>query len=115
LSSSSQAHTCINLRLPTYDGLYAWEFEKGRRELRVRVEGQLVFNSIGPILDAAVAGYGLAYLPEGWVAAHLADGRVVEVLADWCPPFSGYYPYYPNCRQHSSAFALLVDVLRYRG
>jgi DNA-binding transcriptional LysR family regulator len=109
------AHTCINLRLPTYGGLYAWEFEKGRRELRVRVEGQLVFNSIGPILDAAVAGYGLAYLPEGWVAAHLADGRLVEVLADWCTPFSGYHLYYPSRRQHSPAFAALIDALRYRG
>ena len=74
-----------------------------------------MFNSIAPILDAAVAGYGLAYLPEGWVAPHLADGRLVEVLADWSPPFAGYHLYDPSRRQHSSAFALLVEALRYRG
>jgi DNA-binding transcriptional LysR family regulator len=109
------AHNCINMRFPTYGGLYAWEFEKGRRELRVWVDGQLVFNSIAPILDAAVAGYGLADLFQGSVTAHLADGRLVEVLADWCPPFAGYHLYYPSRRQHSPAFALLVEALRYRG
>jgi DNA-binding transcriptional LysR family regulator len=81
-------HTCINLRLPTHGGLYAWEFEKGGRELRVRVEGQLVFNSITPILNAALAGFGLTYLPETQVQPHLANGRLIEVLANWCPPFS---------------------------
>jgi DNA-binding transcriptional LysR family regulator len=106
-------HTCINLRLPTHGGLYAWEFEKGGRELRVRVEGQLVFNSITPILNAVLAGFGLTYLPETQVQPHLANGRLIEVLANWCPPFSGYHLYYPN-RQHSPAFAVLVDALWYR-
>jgi DNA-binding transcriptional LysR family regulator len=108
-------HACINLRLPTHGGLYAWEFEKGRRALRVRVEGQLVFNESGPMLDAALAGFGLAYLPEDSVQAHLADGRLIRVLADWCPPYSGYHLYYPSRRQPTPAFALLVDALRYRG
>jgi DNA-binding transcriptional LysR family regulator len=109
------AHDCINIRLPTYGGLYAWEFEKGGRELRVRVEGQLVFNNIALRLSAALAGFGLAYLPEDQVRAHLADGRLTRVLADWCPPFAGYHLYYPSRRQPTPAFALLVDALRYRG
>jgi DNA-binding transcriptional LysR family regulator len=109
------AHTCINLRLPTHGGLYAWEFEKDGRELRVRVEGQLVFNATGPMLDAALAGFGLAYVPEDSVRAHLADGVLIRVLADWCPPFPGYHLYYPSRRQPTPAFALLVNALRYRG
>jgi DNA-binding transcriptional LysR family regulator len=109
------AHACINIRLPTYGGLYAWEFEKGGRELKVRVEGQLVFNNIALRLSAAVAGLGLAYLPEDQVRTHLAEGRLVRVLGDWCPPFSGYHLYYPSRRQPTPAFALLVDALRYRG
>jgi DNA-binding transcriptional LysR family regulator len=108
-------HTCINLRLPTHGGLYAWELEKDGRELRVRVEGQLTFNSIALILGAALDGFGLAYLPEGQMRAHLADGRLVRVLADWCPPFPGYHLYYPSRRQPTPAFALLVEALRYRG
>jgi DNA-binding transcriptional LysR family regulator len=108
------AHDCINLRLPTYGGLYAWEFEKGGRELKVRVEGQLVFNNIALRLGAVLAGLGLTYLPEDQVQAHLAAGRLVRVLADWCPPFSGYHLYYPSRRQSSPAFALIVDTLRYR-
>jgi DNA-binding transcriptional LysR family regulator len=108
------AHNCINLRLPTYGGLYAWEFEKNGRELKVRVEGQLVLNSTGLMLDAALAGSGLAYLPEDQVQAHLASGRLIRVLADWCQPFSGYHLYYPSRRQPTPAFALLVDALRYR-
>ena len=108
-------HSCINLRLPTHGGLYAWEFEKGRRELKVRVEGQLVFNGTAPMLDAALAGFGLAYVPEDAVRAHLADGRLVRVLADWCPPYPGYHLYYPSRRQPTPAFALVVDALRYRG
>jgi DNA-binding transcriptional LysR family regulator len=108
------AHDCMNLRLPTYGGLYAWEFEKGGRELKVRVEGQLVFNNIGLRLNAAMAGLGLAYLPEDQVQTHLADGRLIRVLADWCPPFPGYHLYYPSRRQPTPAFALLVDALRYR-
>jgi DNA-binding transcriptional LysR family regulator len=109
------SHACVNLRLPTHGGLYAWEFENGGRALRVRVEGQLVFNGTGPMLDAALAGFGLAYLPEDTVRAHLADGRLVRALADWCPPYPGYHLYYPSRRQPTPAFALLVNALRYRG
>jgi DNA-binding transcriptional LysR family regulator len=109
------AHNCINLRLPTYGGLNAWEFEKNGRELRVRVEGQLVLNSPKLIVQAAVSGHGLACLPEDHVQAHFADGRLIRVLEDWCPPFPGYHLYYPSRRQSSPAFALLVDALRYRG
>jgi DNA-binding transcriptional LysR family regulator len=107
-------HTCINLRLPTYGGLYAWEFEQDGRELKVRVEGQLVFNGIFQVLDAALAGFGLAYVPEDLVQAYLANGRLKRVLKEWCPPWSGYHLYYPSRRQSSPAFALLVDALRYR-
>jgi DNA-binding transcriptional LysR family regulator len=109
------AHTCINLRLPTHGGLYAWEFERNRRAVNVRVDGQLVFNSIGPILAAAVDGFGIAYLPEGEVLPDLHAGRLVRVLEDWCPPFPGYHLYYPSRRQASPAFALVVEALRYRG
>jgi DNA-binding transcriptional LysR family regulator len=108
-------HNCINLRLPTHGGLYAWEFEKGRRELRVRVEGQLVFNATAQMLNAALAGLGLAYVPEDMMQPHLVKGRLKRVLEDWCPPYSGYHLYYPSRRQSSAAFALVVDALRYRG
>lgn len=108
------AHTCINLRLPTYGGLYAWEFAKRGREMKVRVEGQLVFNNIALRLNAVLAGFGLAFLPEDQVTAHLADGSLVRVLADWCPTFPGYHLYYPSRRQPTPAFSLLVDALRYR-
>lgn len=109
------SHQCINLRLPTYGGLYAWEFEKDGRELKVRVEGQLIFNTPNLIVQAAVAGSGLASLPEDNVKEQLADGRLVRVLGDWCPPFPGYHLYFPSRRQSSPAFVLLVDALRYRG
>ena len=108
-------HCCINLRLPTHGGLYAWEFEKGHRELRVRVEGQLVFNSTFQMLKAALAGFGLAYVPEEVAEPHLAKGRLKRVLEDWCAPYSGYHLYYPSRRQPSAAFSLLVDALRHRG
>jgi len=108
-------HDCINIRLPTYGGVYAWEFEKGARELRVRVEGRLVFNNISLRLKAALAGLGVAFLPEDQVEKHIADGRLVRVLADWCPPFPGYHLYYPSRRQSSPAFTVLVEALRYRG
>jgi DNA-binding transcriptional LysR family regulator len=108
------AHECINLRLPMH-GLYAWEFEKNGRELRVRVEGQLVCNTAALILNASLSGFGLAYLTEQQVQKYLETGELVRVLADWCPPFSGYHLYYPSRRQPSAAFALLVDALRYRG
>jgi len=107
-------HNCIALRLP-HGGLYAWEFEKSGRELRVRVEGQLTYNTTAQMLNAAVAGLGLAYVPEGLVQAHMTKGRLRRVLGDWCPPYSGYHLYYPSRRQPSAAFALLVDALRYRG
>lgn len=107
-------HSCINLRLPTYGGLYAWEFEKDGRELRVRVEGQLVFNTLALRLNGALAGRGLAYMPEDVVRPHIAAGRLVHVLGDWCPPFAGYHLYYPSRRQSSAAFAVLVEALRYR-
>ena len=107
-------HDCINIRLPTYGGVYAWEFEKGARELRVRVEGRLVFNNISLRLKAALAGLGVAFLPEDQVEKHIADGRLVRVLADWCPPFPGYHLYYPSRRQSSPAFTVLVEALRYR-
>ena len=81
----------------------------------MRVEGQLVFNNLGLRLNAALAGFGLAYLPEDQVQKHLADGALIRVLGDWCPPFSGYHLYYPSRRQPTPAFALLVDALRYRG
>lgn len=107
-------HMCINLRLPTLGGLYAWEFDKDGRELRVRVEGQLAFNNSGMILRAAKAGFGLACLIEDHVAEALADGSLIRVLDDWCGPFPGYHLYYPSRRQSSPAFSLLVDALRYR-
>src|SRR5215216_5276740 len=108
------SHNCITLRLPTHGGLYAWEFEKGGRELRVRVEGQLTYNTTAQMLSAAFAGLGLAYVPEGLVQPHLAKGRLKRVLEDWCLPYSGYHLYYPSRRQQSAAFALLVDALRHR-
>src|SRR6266516_7017341 len=108
-------HNCINLRLPTYGGLYAWEFEKGGRELKVRVDGQLVFNSPSQMLNAALAGLGLAYVPQDLAQPHLDRGLLTRVLEDWCPPYSGYHLYYLSRRQSSPAFALLVDALRYRG
>jgi DNA-binding transcriptional LysR family regulator len=107
-------HQCINLRLPTAGGLYAWELEKGGRELKVRVDGQLAFNNAAMILRAATAGFGLAFVLEDLAATHVADGRLIRVLEDWCPPFAGYHLYYPSRRQPSAAFALLVDALRYR-
>ncbi len=108
-------HDCINLRLSTHGGLYAWEFEKGARELKVRVEGQLVFNGTHQMLNAALDGFGLAYVPEDVAEPHLAKGRLKRVLEDWCPPYAGYHLYYPSRRQPVPAFALLVEALRYRG
>jgi DNA-binding transcriptional LysR family regulator len=108
-------HDCINLRFPTLGGLYAWEFEKGGRELNVRVDGRLTFNNAELKIDAALAGLGLAYVMEDRVQAALAKGRLVRVLADWCPEFAGYHLYYPSRRQQSPALALLVDSLRHRG
>jgi len=108
------AHQCVNLRLPTAGGLYAWEFERNGRELRVRVDGQFTFNNARMIIDACLDGFGLCSMPEDMIADHLGDGRLVRVLEDWCAPFAGYHLYYPSRRQPSAAFALLVDALRYR-
>lgn len=108
-----QNHRCINMRLPTRGGLYAWEFEKDGQELRVRVDGQLTFNSLRQRIDAAVVGFGLAYVPEDSVQNELADGRLVQVLDAWCNTFPGYYLYYPSRKQHTTAFSLFVDALRY--
>ena len=107
-------HVCINIRLPTRGGLYAWEFEKAGRKLNVRVEGQLVFNTTGLIVKAALAGMGLAYVPQDVVRDAIDGGRLVRVLGDWCPPFAGYHLYYPSRRQQAPAFALLAEALRYR-
>ena len=95
--------------------MYAWEFEKGDHELKVRVEGQLVFNGTAQMLNAALAGFGLAYVPEDLAQPHLAKGRLKRVLEDWCPAYSGHHLYYPSRRQPTPAFALLVEALRYRG
>jgi len=107
-------HNCINLRLPTHDNVYAWEFERNDRELRVRVDGQLTFNTTSQQLNAALAGLGLAYVPEGMVHNHIAKGRLRRVLEDWCQPYSGYHLFYPSRRQSSAAFSLVVDALRHR-
>ena len=108
------AHECINIRFTTSGGLYAWEFEKNGRELKVRVEGQLAFNNGGLCLKAAMDGFGLAFVPEDRILAHVREGRLVRVLSDWCAPFPGFHLYYPSRRQHSPAFALLVEALRYK-
>lgn len=106
------SHNCINRRMLTSGGLYAWEFEKDGRALRVRVDGQLTFNDTAAMRNACLAGFGLAYLMEDTVAKHVAAGRLVKVLEDWSPPFAGYYLYYPSRRQPSPAFSVLVEVLR---
>jgi DNA-binding transcriptional LysR family regulator len=107
-------HNCIALRLPTHGGLYAWEFEKEGRELKVRVEGQLIFNTTTQMLNAALSGLGLAYVPEAMAQPYVAQGRLKRVLEDWCLPYPGYHLWYPSRRQSSAAFSLLVDALRYR-
>jgi DNA-binding transcriptional LysR family regulator len=109
------AHQCINLRMPTHGNIYAWEFEKGAKELKVRVDRQLVFNRLSQILEAALAGFGFGYVPEGAALPHVAKGKLVRVLEDWCAPFPGYHLYYPSRRQLSPAFALVVEALRYKG
>jgi DNA-binding transcriptional LysR family regulator len=105
-------HRCINLRLATYGGFYAWEFEREGESVNVRVDGQLAFNSSVPILSAALAGHGLAYIPEDMAASHVAEGRLQRVLTRWCPAFTGYHLYYPSRRQSSPAFQLLLEALR---
>lgn len=109
------SHDCINVRLPTHGGLLPWDFKKGTRELNVRVEGQMTFNGFPQVVDAALAGMGLAFVLEDVVRGYIADGKLVRVLEDWCEMFPGYHLYYPSRRQPSPAFALVVDALRYRG
>jgi DNA-binding transcriptional LysR family regulator len=106
------AHRCINLRLPTYRGLYVWEFERRGRPLNVHLDGQLIFNTTPPIVDAALDGMGIAFLPEDEVLPHLQESRLLRLLEDWCPPFPGYYLYYPSRRQPSPAFTLVLEALR---
>ncbi|MCC8618313.1 LysR family transcriptional regulator [Xanthomonas vesicatoria] len=106
-------HNCIGMRLPTHGGLLAWEFEQSGREIKVRVDGQWTFNSSGAMLRAALAGAGLAYLPESMVLDHIAAGQLRRVLEDWCEPFEGYYAYYPSRRQSSSALKVVIDALRH--
>jgi DNA-binding transcriptional LysR family regulator len=113
--SDLTGHSCINLRLPTRGGPYAWEFEREGRPVNVRVDGQLVLNDMNLILDAALAGLGLAFVMEDQAAELIDQGRLVPVLDDWCPPFPGYHLYYPSRRQMTPALSVLVDALRYRG
>jgi DNA-binding transcriptional LysR family regulator len=108
-------HVCINMRHETAGGLYAWEFEKEGQALRVRVSGQLTFNNSYAMIDAAVNGYGIAYVPENIVERHIASGALVQVLDGWSPFFDGYFLYYPSRRQNLPAFKVIVDALRYRG
>ena len=108
------SHNCINLRLPTRGGLYAWEFEKGKRKLNVRVDGQLTFNGTTQMLNAALAGFGLAYVPEDLARPHVAKGLLKRVLEEWCPSFPGYHLYFPSRRHISPAFAVVIEALRYR-
>jgi DNA-binding transcriptional LysR family regulator len=108
-------HRCINMRHETSGGLYAWEFERKGQALRVRVDGQLTFNNSYAMIDAAVSGFGIAYVPESTVQARLASGALDVVLDDWSPPFDGYFLYYPSRRQNLLAFQIIVDALRHRG
>lgn len=108
-------HNCISMRMATSGAIYAWEFEQGGKELRVKAEGQLVFNDAELIVAAVLAGHGIGFMLEDHVTRHFADGSLVRLLSQWCEPFDGYYLYYPSRRQPSPAFALLLDALRYRG
>ncbi|MET0265786.1 MAG: LysR family transcriptional regulator [Duganella sp.] len=108
------SHSCLKLRLPTHGGFYAWEFYQDGRELKVRIEGRAAFNSVSMMQRAALDGLGLAYLPQDQVAACLQDGSLVQVLASWSPPRPAYHLYYPSRRQHSPAFALVLEALRYQ-
>jgi len=105
-------HNCINIRFSSSAGLYVWEFERNGRQVNVRVESQAIFNTSPPIVQAALDGLGISFLPESEFAPHIEQGRLVRVLQNWCPPFPGYHLYYPSRRQHSAAFALVVEALR---
>jgi DNA-binding transcriptional LysR family regulator len=108
-------HSCIKLRLPTHGAFYAWEFQKDGQELKVRIQGRTAFSTVGMMLQAGLDGFGLAYLPEDQVETAIEEGRLLRVLSDWCPPRPAYHLYYPSRRQHSPAFALVIEALRYRG
>lgn len=105
-------HACINLRLPTRGGLYAWEFERDGEDIRVRVDGQLTFNGVNQIVNAALDGYGIGFVPDGLVQAHIDGGRLIQVLDDWCPSYPGYRLYYPSRRQPTAAFKIVMEALR---
>ena len=109
------AHRCVNQRMPTSGGLYVWDFERRGRQMNVRVDGPLIFNTSPPQVDAALAGLGITLLPEDELMPHIEAGRLVRVLQDWCPKFAGYHLYYPSRRQPSPAFKLVVKALRVDG
>lgn len=109
------SHNCINLRLSSEGGLFPWDFQKGKKVVKIRVSGQWIFNSSGPILTAALAGQGLAFVHEEMVHEYLASGELVRVLDDWCQPYAGYFLYYPNRRQTSGALSVVIDALRHKG
>jgi DNA-binding transcriptional LysR family regulator len=107
-------HNCINLRLPTHGGLYAWEFKKDGQEMSVHVQGQVILNTSAEIVTAALEGYGLAYVPQDVADKHIAAGDLVQVLDDWRPTYPGYHLYYPSRRNASPAFLLVLEALRLR-
>lgn len=107
-------HRCINMRLPTHGGIYPWEFSRDDQQIRIRVEGQLIFNNLNARVEAAIAGLGLAYVPEDCVSEAVATGTLEKVLDLWCEPFSGYHLYYPSRKQHTAAFARLLDAVRWQ-
>ncbi len=106
------SHRCINLRLPTHGGLYVWDFEKDGKEVNVRVDGQVTFNTTPHIVDAAVDGLGIAYLLEDDLLPHIESSKLIRILEDWCPPFPGYHLYYPSRRQPTPAFTLVLEALK---
>ncbi|MDX3926036.1 MAG: LysR family transcriptional regulator [Shinella sp.] len=107
-------HACVNFRLPSLGGFYAWEFEENGREIKIRVDGQLAFNNIFDVLEAALDGFGLGYIPEEIILPHVEEGRLVRVLQKYSPHWDGYHLYYPSRRQSSPAFVALVEALRHR-
>ncbi|QGY32824.1 LysR family transcriptional regulator [Pantoea cypripedii] len=109
-----QNHNCINMRLPTLGGIYNWEFNKDGKEIRVKVEGQLIFNNLASRVDAALTGMGVAYVPEDCVRQYIDEGKLQVALDDWCAPFAGYYLYYPSRKQHTAAFSKLIEAVRYK-
>lgn len=110
-----QNHNCINMRLPTLGGLYNWEFTRDNKDIRVKVEGQLIFNNLSSRIEAVLSGMGIAYAPEDSVYEYVAEGKLKIVLSDWCEPFTGYYLYYPSRKQHTPAFSKLLEAVKYKG